>query len=727
MFHLFFIDICLNSVEAIIELFFPLVFLINHMNLINFKSLRYYTNLCKKYNKANNFYLTHIIFFVQKNLDILLTILDFFKLLSPTYYLFLLYQKSINERIIISYIFPILIEDENFYKMEKIQNNFLSLEQINNNFNDRRLLNIKELCKTFLEGFITLLNLPTIFDIFSGMRLVRFFIFIVKYVCKSREERELINGFDDIREKYKNKMITNFKILLIDLFIYYPLSIIISILTPWNLLLIIKHSISNNYIKQINKIMKSELKRKFIIKTHEHSCEKTNEHFFSYLFNKAYEEFFIILKVFILHFTIIRVFIIWKHFLFIIKNRIIFNQETKWDENNYSLENKNTASNFQDISNSVKKINLNKKLWPEEEINFLEPILHNSFKMKRKRDIFLIIISENFKVLMLDIIVLPIVILLMCFGPWNIRILNQFLCSNNLFKKIFFLWILLRKILMDYLVVICCLILIISVHKTKSILHLIYYTFIIQINPSDVQTKTLYEIQYKGNFYEEVFRMSKSIFSLFIIVIMFILNMLLVTQIPSSIRRTYRFVKREINKDFYIISKFYHDLFKKKEETTSSKLTIPELSNNNLYQISQFLEPNNIMNLGFCNKKLYLKMNINLIWNFQFDHFYKPILIKNGKQEILISIDEGIVSNYKSLCKELSEHTKNIHIEFTEEQRDRIIGLKFALFEEFLNSLLRLPHLILLPFKIIGLIHLLLEYILKIVYFSIETIYKFIF
>jgi len=721
MFQLFFIEICINSVEAMIEFFFPLVFLFNYMNPINYLSLHMYANLSKKHKKDNSFFLTHLVFFVHKNFDILITYLDFLKLLSPTYYLFLLYQKSIYKKIRISYLFPILFEDEDFYEMEKVQNDFLTLEKINNKFTERRLMNIKEVCKTVYEGLITLLNLPSIFDIFSGMRIIRFCIFMVKYVCKPMEERELINGFDDIREKYKLKMLTNFRILLKDLFIYYPLSIIILVLTPWNLILILKHSISNNYIKQINKIKKQEIKRNINLKRCVYSCEKINSDFFSYLFNKAYEEFFIILKVFILHITIIRVLIIWKHFLFIIKNHRILNQEKKENENENIMENKNFTINLQEISYNVTKINLSKQGWSSEEINFLELILQKALKLNRKRDIFLIIISENFKILILDIIVLPIVILLMCFGPWNLRILNKFLCSNSLSLKIYFLWKIFRKILIDYLVVICCFILLISVHKTTSILHLIFYTVRIKINPNDVQTKTLYEVQYKGNFKEEVFRMSKSIFSFFIIVIMFILNMLLITQIPSTIRRTYRFVKREINKDFYTISKFYQDLFKKKEEMNSSKLIITELSNNNLYQISQFLEPNNIINLGFCNKKSYLKMNVNLIWKFQFDYYYKPILEKNGEKEILSSIDEGIISNYKSLCKDLSEHTKNIHIEFTEEQRDRLIGLRFALFEEFLNSLLRLPHLILLPFKIIGLIHLLLEYVLKIFHSSLET------
>ena len=684
---LHFLNIIINFLDGLIEFLSLFAIIITCISPFHFLCLLKYRKICKEKNEKIRFGYASVLIFVEKNFDILFSLIDLIKLLTPTQYLYIIHSRSLKS------IFPLLIENDNFfYKQNK--DTVLSLKELFESFWKRRLNQISKLCIRLCETLGIILNIPCLIDFFSGMRMIKLAIIILKlsFNCQNIE-------FEEISHKIIRKTFSNITTLYVNLLFFYPICLIVAIFTPWNDFFIIKHSLKNNFLYEIEKIRKIDIyinKPSTKIFSNNKSFKKNNDFFFGYLIPKAWFEFTFIIKFLILHVTMIRIIIIWKQFKQILRK---------------------------DISEEIKENTKNNKIknYSYEE-NLLLNKLINKTKDLDKWSMFSVIILDNFVILLREIALLPLFIVLCILSPWNIYIFIRFLYSELLISKLRYLGKMLKVTFLDFITIILCVILLLSVIKTASVLRLLYYTLRMKLN-SNQEISSIYHIHYKGKLRHDLINMIKLLYNMIIIIVLFILNMILITNIPSTIRRTNRFFKREVNKDIYIISKIINSYAKKKDNEFISHMKFQSLSTNDICCLTEFLTPKDLFRLTLTNRSLHLKLNANLIWKNQYENYFKKVLLKYGRNEVLSSITEEDITSYKSLCKTLSKNS--VTKVFTEEERDKLVGLKFVLIEEIVMSLIRFPHLLFIPFKILGLIYVLWEKFINIVLLIIpNTIYQ---
>jgi len=189
-------------------------------------------------------------------------------------------------------------------------------------------------------------------------------------------------------------------------------------------------------------------------------------------------------------------------------------------------------------------------------------------------------------------------------------------------------------------------------------------------------------------FAKEVSHEFKKIFYNLLKLIFTILIILLVSRIPSTIRRLKRVFKEDRKKQK---ERQYIEAVSEKKPQEGA-LSINDMNWDVYGRMCQFLTVEDLARLSQVNQKFNNLNKKQVYWEYQFKRDYKDQNNFDG------------VASYKEKCIGAYLRNRNEQLEapMTEEQRDILRGTLYVLFEEFLLSLRSIPQIPLLPFKFLG-------------------------
>jgi len=157
-----------------------------------------------------------------------------------------------------------------------------------------------------------------------------------------------------------------------------------------------------------------------------------------------------------------------------------------------------------------------------------------------------------------------------------------------------------------------------------------------------------------------------------------------------------------------------------------SKINLSQMSRTITTEMALFLTPKELANLSQTCSLLNSKLNVNLVWENYINDYYMPKMLIKDK-EFHDNFDISSFPNYKLAAKELHKRLVSTElIKLTENERDILIGIENVLIEELFESIIKLPHTILLPFKLFSSIaDLFQEYLVRPVYSNFFLSYFF--
>ena len=166
-----------------------------------------------------------------------------------------------------------------------------------------------------------------------------------------------------------------------------------------------------------------------------------------------------------------------------------------------------------------------------------------------------------------------------------------------------------------------------------------------------------------------------------------LLNFLLLYRIPIIIKRIKFPVKKYLNKALKDFSTFIKSF---KQSNINTKIEkIPQVI---FVSICSFLGAPSLSNLSADSKSLSLKALSNLIWKEK----YETIYIKHLKKVLLtyefIAFSPEKYGHYKEDCFQVSSDEK-----LRRQRRDKLLSFQRIIEEETIESILAIPHLLLLP------------------------------
>jgi hypothetical protein len=659
---LFAIKSLISIVDGLLEITSLISIIFNHISPINFVALY----KLKKYYKESNteykppFSILNIFIFINKGLDCIVTLISFLRILCFNFIVSIFRSENTKKNKFQIY-FPLLYESELFLSngfeyVNKCSPKNTSLE-IFSGFLARRRINL--LTNTFLsiyEMILLVLNLPSLLDPLNSLEYIKNFYFFY-YECMYTQIKY---------KKIKNRLsIRNGSLLLaliLDIVIILPINLLLSIIAPWC------------FFEFIFFIYKNSIKKPFeqmrlFDDENENSQPDTKINFNKRLdflsenIKKFINGWTIIIQFVSIHLSIIRAYLMWKEFLFLKKAKNMVNQ------------------------NKTKEVLVNKLSISSQDI--VRNNDHSLFKQ---------VMSKNFKLLLKEIIFYPFLISFFILTPWTLYRVDNFFSSYKFVTKFKRFLNLLKEFILDIFTMFSVILLILSVFNTFKILTLIFYSFKKNLIRSATSISD-YEFYYKNDFRTEVKNISGEIFKKIIILLMIVFNIILITRIFSVFRRVKRFAMAELKKDFYQIKK----LFMKKSPVNTHEHISHNLGIGATISIFQFLDPLSLKNLSMVNKNFNNKSSTKLIWKNLYENYYVPRLEYQVEKSLEITQLLAIKSfeNYKEACKTASSLLgKKILI--SENRRDELIGLYYVMVEESIESLLKLPHLLLIPVKILS-------------------------
>jgi hypothetical protein len=716
---LFMLISALNLVEGFIELITPVVFIYNHLNPINYFSLK---NVRHYYStRGGNAHpcpasILNLIVFINKGFDYLVTIFSMTRIFNFTFIMYLLRAKRLGCLSEIRF-FPLMKESESFLKTGKEENEkhkdiYHSTIPVNENLLHyqeymlcRRYQLLMKTIRTNLENFFLISTLPSLLDPFHGLRYFRYVYQYILYAMKSPSGM----SFGKISNYLLRKIVTIFFGSIFTVLFYLPVNLILSLTAPWCIFEFLIFAWNFSVLKQIKKISQINPKKELKLKEDENlekneNLDKTENsqkseksakksetlkklpkiaEFSKNMLHKWYTGWVLIIKFLSIHLSILRAIILWKEFFFLKKYK---QEKIKRSSSNNLMINKKNSADTMSVSMSSNLPGFKRQLSSSTE-NFLssnDPYL------------FRFLLNKNFSILFLEIYFYPFIILFALITPWSILKMKKFFSVKEFGQKIeIFFKELLYDFIHDLYTMLSVVVVLLSVVNTLPMIVLIYHSFKRNFI-GDENSILQYDLLYKNDFRDEAKALSSGIFKKILILILIILNILLITRIFSLYRRVKRFLMAKLAKDF---SKIRH-MFDTKIQTDHH--VFHSLGNTVFTSIFQFLPPGDLHNLALANKILYNKTKINLVWRNEFDNYYRKKLKENSTPEVCNLFNTDNYSDYRVACQEASKYLGEKK-PLTEEQRDSLIGLYAVVIEETVESLLKIPHLLLIPAKIISL------------------------
>lgn len=450
------------------------------------------------------------------------------------------------------------------------------------------------------------------------------------------------------------------------------------------------------------------------------------------------KDYTLCLKIILIHFNIIRAILFWidmhnwkNDFKLLNKVKLNFLKENK--SNNFEKENINyIIDNFFNNYQILKKIS-NKHikhlfyyceifLFPfififiitnPFKIFYLNDLLRSStfsIKIKKLFNLFLMTFEDLLCIIMIsflifsfintyDIILLLYHFLKSKFGQKN-ESLYYFYYNNSFKKEVFYLFI--------------------KLIKSSIAFPLLFFNFIfiIRLKSTFMRIKSYFNSKISRDFYllkillkyniskDLNLKSNKIIKDLFI----FKLKSKLINkrknsdcqvQVQKLENKTNQMNDELIKKRNKSSSKYSNmDFSKRKQILLGTKYFY--LTFNNLFEISKYLKPIDIIQLSLTCVKMYLIMNLNQIWESQYNNYFINKINKLERFDILITISNSDNKLFKERCKFSSYYINKPYLELTNIMRDSYINFSTIIFEETLETIWLLPHIILILMKIIS-------------------------
>ncbi len=188
-----------------------------------------------------------------------------------------------------------------------------------------------------------------------------------------------------------------------------------------------------------------------------------------------------------------------------------------------------------------------------------------------------------------------------------------------------------------------------------------------------------------------------------IVFFLFTLDILLFTRIPNLFKRGRPFLKR-YTRNFILYSKNIFNIkniFLKEKNIKglgSQKINLSRFSPLLIAKICSYLDIASVSSLNLVNKKLHQKTETNIIWYNLYKTYYEKKLIE--KEIKLKDLDK--ITNFKKFCKDVYSIIIYNDKEQMKKYRDRKMGFGRIVIEETIESILRIPNLLLTPWKILS-------------------------
>ena len=126
-----------------------------------------------------------------------------------------------------------------------------------------------------------------------------------------------------------------------------------------------------------------------------------------------------------------------------------------------------------------------------------------------------------------------------------------------------------------------------------------------------------------------------------------------------------------------------------------------------------------------ANKKLHEKTEANIIWyNLYKSHYEKTLIEKEIKLR-----DSEQITNYKKYCKDVYSIIVYNDKEEMKKYRDKKVGFARIVIEETIESILRIPNLLLTPWKLLSVILCIITDFFELIFYYInktEIIFNFV-
>ena len=660
-FKMFIIRYLLGLNKTLLQIISFLGLIENHLLPFHFMSLY----KVSKIYKNDSFFRINLFIFIQKWFDCITTLFSMTRVFTYIFNVF-----SIRHKIVQYSFFPLLIDNEKFLSFGKtkhfekqISTNEVSLYHLSLFYQQRRkkilMMTISNLYQNVLLIFNSLFGT---FDPFISLKIIKshlYFLYVSLFDDISQTNCTKLN-FKQIKKKFFCKTSQITINILYDIFFFLPLTFIMIITGPWCVSFPYRLLIRIN-TSRCNKI--KDYKREALKDTY--YSEVTLHHWKSYnkyndclkqTFKSWFNGYLLILKFIFIHMEIIRAGYLWY---------------------NYCCNNKKNKS--------LKKL-----------------------------------ISKHFTHAYMEFFYVPFIIIICVLEPWNIFAVDKlFKCKKgidkfNCFKKLLYLFF------MDLFTVLIVFFLILSITDTYSCIILIIRALNKNVFKKDSDSIAVYDANYKNDFKTELRNIySKNLKKIFILII-YVLNYLCIFRVKSLSRRTKPMIKNYFSTKKIKLHNFFENIkgiiFRRKPKTTvNTSLNLTTLPNISIVTICNYLPMTSVTNLASTCKSLQMKTKSNVLWKQIYETNYKHLLYSTLPHEQFILFNPERYDNYKEACHQATLIILEKNTLKANEMRDKIIGFYRIVEEETLETLIRIPHLLLLPWKILGYIFFLIShFIIKI-------------
>lgn len=340
---------------------------------------------------------------------------------------------------------------------------------------------------------------------------------------------------------------------------------------------------------------------------------------------------------------------------------------------------------------------------------------NDCFCTKKKKRRMRMPLNKNYALEFYDVLFLPFLIFFCCIEPWNICTVLQYFKYKKYQDKTTYFRDLFCMFIYDVITFCLTILMLCCITTTYSCLMLIIRTLNKNILKRDSDSIAEYEANYKYNYRIEIrllyYKNLKKVFN----VLFFFMDFLLITRTTHLFKRTKPFLKAFfINIKLSICNLVEKLLFFILRGGASRDLVIERLNKRKLVNlhhlppivlisICNYLDVNSISNLAMTSRSLAVKTRSNILWKQIYEGYYRKKLRKTIHKEQFILFNPERYDNYKEACHQVSNIIFEKDILKGNEMRDRIIGFYRVVEEETLESIIRVPNLLLVfPWKIIG-------------------------
>jgi hypothetical protein len=720
-------DLLLHFIDGLLETMYPFFFISNYLIICNKDIINYF----ETHYIENTEYkvIFHLNLFLLKLSDFFITLISILRIHTFNFYIQISREmKKKNSKIKV--LFPLLIDETIYLKIQKnkrLKKNLDDfLEKIKEYYSSRGTKLLFITLASILENLIFILSLITLVNPLNIFKLTRN---IIIYFINSKNNNK--KSYYQINRKFNVRQLKLIISFLFDTLIFFPASILICFISPWNFYNLSIH-IWKIYIISPLETIKESLDKSENHKVYDKSratlkLPSRNIKFLSNLIHKVPKDWMLIIRVLFLHIAVYRAFLFWKDLIFLY---------------NYKLKRAKSVSSQNITTSSIKRMSmlisssskncLTFQRSESDEIEIHKLFSNSSFKsiskfqnenqgnldtlnnhpsafqafrkfsvktLKFVNDsnlkLFKYNVYRHYQHILQEIIFYPFLFLITFLTPWNLKKLSDFFKVKKIEEK----YIELKKVLYVFYTDLCTffsiIFLLLSVVKTIDTLILIYYSFRKYVLKQK-QFGMYYDLYYKSDFKGQICDMTKGLVSNLIILGLIILNIFLLSRIFKMFRRIRYYLNTKIMDDIW---KFKHLM---KVHSNISLYSHHILNHKMISHIAEYLPPQEIIKFSSANSYFLSVLNMNNVWKNCYNNFYLKKLEQNNKHEILSYINPMVFGNYKSLCREISFYIKSTSR--LESERDHLIGLQQVLMEETIESFLNIPHLILIPVKFLSII-----------------------